>query len=99
VKRSEVTHHLFILILLISVNGLRVLTQVVKTRKLLPAMARERTLSSVFSDVPGQMLAPAEDHTTFAVASALKGFCRGRSVAFVNATAAGEERTRIIMGY
>ena len=33
-------------------------------------------------DVPGEMFAPAEDHATFAVASALKGLCRGGAIAF-----------------
>lgn len=36
-------------------------------------------------NVPGQMLASAEDHTTLAVPPALEGLCRGGAVAFCDA--------------
>lgn len=35
--------------------------------------------------MPGQMFASAEDHTTFAITSALERLCRGRAVAFSDA--------------
>ena len=36
-------------------------------------------------DVPGEMLAPAKDHATFSVASALEGLCRRGTVALCRA--------------
>jgi len=48
VQRGQVAHHALVLVLFVGVHSLRVLTQVVKTRKLLGAMARKRTFTSVF---------------------------------------------------
>lgn len=48
-------------------------------------MASKGAFAGVFPDVPGKMLASAEDHSTVAIASALEGLRRGRSVAFVDA--------------
>jgi hypothetical protein len=48
-ERREVAHHAFILVLFVSMNGLCVLTQVVKTRKLLAAVAAKRAFTRVFS--------------------------------------------------
>lgn len=47
-KRSKIAHHLLVLLLLISMNSLCMLAQIVKTRKLLATVARERTLARVF---------------------------------------------------
>lgn len=49
VKGSELTHHVFVLILLIGVYGLRMLTQVVEAGELLATMAGKRPLTRVFS--------------------------------------------------
>jgi hypothetical protein len=40
-------------------------------------------------DVPGQVFAPTEYHTTLAITPALESFCRGRAVTFVNAGSTG----------
>ena len=48
VQRRELVHHTLILIELVGMNGLRMLTQVVEARELLPAVAGEWSLSSVF---------------------------------------------------
>jgi len=48
-KSSKITHHAFILILFISMNSLCMLTEVVKARKLLGAVASKGALASVFS--------------------------------------------------
>jgi hypothetical protein len=47
-KRGEVAHHLLILLLLISMDGLSMLAQVIQTRELLATVAREGTFTSVF---------------------------------------------------
>lgn len=73
-------HHALVLVDFVGVNSLRMLTQVIEARELLPAVAGERSLSSVFPDVPGKMLAPAEYHATFSVSSALERLGRGGTV-------------------
>jgi hypothetical protein len=40
-------------------------------------------------DVPGEMFAPTENHTTLAVTSALEGLSRGRAITLVDAGAGG----------
>lgn len=47
-ERGEITHHAFILVLLVSVDSLCVLTKVVKTRKLLAAVAAKRAFTRMF---------------------------------------------------
>lgn len=81
-ERSEVAHHALILVLLVSMDGLCVLTKVIKTRKLLAAVTTKRALSCVFSDVTREVLAPRENHATFAIAPALEGLCWSWAVAF-----------------
>ena len=54
-ERSEITHHTFILVLLVGMDSLRMLTQVIEARKLLSAVTRERTFASVFSVERGDM--------------------------------------------
>ena len=49
VEGSQLTHHEFVLVLLVCVDSLRVLTKVVETRELLAAVAGEGTLAGVFS--------------------------------------------------
>ena len=55
-------------------------------------------------DVPGQVFTSTEYHTTFAVASALKSFCRCGTITLVNTSvwsrckASTEKRSRIVMG-
>lgn len=46
---GEITHHLLVLVLLVSMHSLGVLAQVIQTRELFPAVAGERTFASVFS--------------------------------------------------
>ena len=48
VQRGEFVHHAVVLVLLVCVDSLRVLTEVVETRELLAAVARERPLASMF---------------------------------------------------
>lgn len=48
VERGELVHHALVLLLLISVNGLRVLAKIVETRELLAAMAGEGAFAGVF---------------------------------------------------
>jgi hypothetical protein len=50
VKGRKLSHHPFIGLLFIGVNGLSMLTKVVETRELLSAVATERTFTSMFSD-------------------------------------------------
>jgi hypothetical protein len=47
-KRGKITHHLLVLLLLISMDSLGMLTQVVKARKLLSAVTSERAFASMF---------------------------------------------------
>ena len=47
---SEVAHHLFVHILLVSVDRLGVLAKVVESGEMFSAVAVERTFPSVFSD-------------------------------------------------
>jgi hypothetical protein len=47
-KRGEVAHHLLVLLLLVSMDGLSMLAQIIKTRELLSAMTGERTFASMF---------------------------------------------------
>jgi hypothetical protein len=49
VKGSKVTHHPFILILLVSMDSLRMLTKIVETRELLATVAGEWAFTGVFS--------------------------------------------------
>jgi hypothetical protein len=85
-KGGKITHHTLVLILFISMHGLSMLTKVIKTRKLLSAMTRKRTFTSVFSDVTSEMLATRKDHTTVAIASALKRFRGCGAVTFIYAS-------------
>lgn len=48
VKRGELTHHVFVLILLIGVHGLRMLAQIVEAGELLATVACEGPLTRVF---------------------------------------------------
>jgi len=48
-KSSKITHHAFILLLFVGMNSLCMLTEVVKARKLLGAVASKGALASVFS--------------------------------------------------
>jgi hypothetical protein len=50
VERRKFSHHSFIGLLLIGVNGLSMLTKVIETRELLSAVTTERTFTSMFSD-------------------------------------------------
>lgn len=47
-KGREFMHHALILVLFIGMNGLSMLTEIIKTRKLLATMASEGTLPSMF---------------------------------------------------
>jgi len=98
VQRSEVAHHLLVLLLLVGMDGLSMLAQVVKTRELFPAMTGKGTFTSMFPDVPGEMFTPTEDHATLAIASALESLCRGRAVTFVNAGRARQKGSGIVVG-
>lgn len=53
-KRGEVAHHSFVLLLLVGVDGLRMLAEVVETRKLFGTVARKRALASVFPKNRGE---------------------------------------------
>lgn len=46
---SEVTHHLFVHVLLVCVNGLGVLTKIVESGEMFSTMTIEWTFASVFS--------------------------------------------------
>lgn len=48
-QSRKVAHHLFVFVLLVCVHCLRVLTEIVQARELLPAMASKGPLPSVFS--------------------------------------------------
>jgi len=91
-KRRKVTHHAFVLVLLVGVYGLSMLPQVIETRKLLAAMTRKRPFASVFSDVPCQMLTTRKDHSTVAEAFTLESFCGSGSITLVDATNVGRTR-------
>lgn len=84
VQRGEIAHHTLVLVLLVGMNSLCVLTEIVKARELFSTMTGEWTFASVFSDVTSQMLAPAENHATFAITSALKSLCWGWTISFVD---------------
>lgn len=84
VQRRQITHHPFVLLLLIRVNRLRMLAKVVQTRKLLSTVAAEGTLAGVFPDMTGKVLAAAENHPTVSVPSALKGLRGCRAIALVD---------------
>jgi hypothetical protein len=73
-KRSKVAHHTLILILLISVNGLSMLTKIIQARELFATMAGKGAFSCMFPDMPSQMFTPREDHPTFTVTPALESF-------------------------
>ena len=45
---GEITHHALILVLLVGMNGLGMLTKVVKTRKLLATVTAKRAFTRVF---------------------------------------------------
>jgi hypothetical protein len=49
-ERSQIAHHLLVLILLVCVHRLCMLAQVVQPRKLFAAVTRERSLARVFPD-------------------------------------------------
>lgn len=48
VKRGELAHHVFVLVLLIGVHGLRMLAQIVEAGELLATVAGEGPLARVF---------------------------------------------------
>lgn len=48
VEGGELVHHALVLVLLVGMDSLCVLTKVVKTRELFPAMASERTFPCMF---------------------------------------------------
>lgn len=48
-QRGKIAHHLFIVLLLVGVHRLRVLTEVVQPRELLPAVASEWSFTGMFS--------------------------------------------------
>lgn len=48
VKRGEITHHALVLVLFVSVDGLRVLTKVVETRKLFATVAAKGAFPGMF---------------------------------------------------
>jgi hypothetical protein len=50
VEGSKVAHHSLVLVLLISVDGLGMLTQVIETRKLLCAVASKGAFASMFPE-------------------------------------------------
>jgi len=83
-ERGEMTHHSLILLLLVSMNGLSMLPEIVKTRKLFSAMATKGAFAGMFPDVAGKVLAPRKNHTTVAKTPALKSFCRGRTITLVD---------------
>jgi hypothetical protein len=85
VEGGEVAHHALVLFLLVGMNGLSMLTKIIESGELFVTMAAEGTFAGMFTNVPGKMFASAKDHTTFAVASTLKSFSRGRAVTLVNA--------------
>jgi hypothetical protein len=47
VQGRELAHHTLVGVLLVCVNGLRMLTKIVETRELLSAMTSERTFASM----------------------------------------------------
>jgi hypothetical protein len=49
VKRGEVAHHAFVLILLVSMDSLRVLTKIVETRELLATVTGKWAFTGVLS--------------------------------------------------
>jgi len=85
-ERGEMTHHGLILLLLVSMDRLSMLPEIVQTRKLLSAMTTKGAFAGMFSDVAGKVLTSGKDHTTVAKAPALESFCRGRTVALVDAS-------------
>jgi hypothetical protein len=85
VERGQVPHHAFVLLLLVSVDGLSMLAKVIQTRELFAAMASKGPFASMFSDVPCKMLTSAKDHAAFAIATALEGLCRCRTIALAHA--------------
>lgn len=84
---SEVTHHLFVHILLVCVNCLGVLAKIVEPGEMFSTMTIEWTFARVFSDVPRQMLASAENHSTVTIAPALEGFSRSGTITLVDPSA------------
>lgn len=48
-QRRKIAHHPLVLLLFVSMNGLRMLTQIIEAGELLPTMACERTFASVLS--------------------------------------------------
>jgi len=79
------THHGFVFILLVSMNGLSMLPKVVEAGKLFPTVAAKGTLAGMFSDVASEMLATRENHATVTKASALEGLCGSRAITLVDA--------------
>jgi len=49
-ESGQIAHHLLVLVLLICVHRLRMLAQVVQSRKLFATVTRERSLARVFPD-------------------------------------------------
>ena len=49
-KSGELAHHVLVLVLLVGVNGLRVLAEVVEAGELLAAVTGERTFASMFPE-------------------------------------------------
>lgn len=60
VEGGELAHHLLVLVLLVSVDGLRVLAQVVEARELLAAVTRERAFAGVFPEANSVNIADIE---------------------------------------
>jgi hypothetical protein len=83
-ERSEVAHHPFVLFLFVGMDCLRMLAQIIQARELFATMTREWPFTSVFPDMSCEVLASAENHAAFAVASALKGLCRGGAITLVD---------------
>ena len=60
-----------------------------KKEKISAKAQRHKKLRINMPDVPGEMFAPTENHTTLAVTSALEGLSRGRAITLVDAGAGG----------
>lgn len=72
VQIGQLLHHGLVAVGLLRVDGLGMLSQVVKTREGLAAVALKRPLASVFADVPSQVFATCECHVAVTEAAALE---------------------------
>jgi hypothetical protein len=50
VQRGKIAHHALVLLLFICMHGLSMLTQIIQTRELFPAVTTERAFTRVFPD-------------------------------------------------